>query len=89
MNYRCHQGSEHGAPMMDAVIFAICCVALALMYMTPTIIAFRNPKEDWMDRWIIVAINVMLGWTVIGWIHAMSLATQGDWPNEPGDYDQP
>ena len=76
-------------PMMDAVIFAICSVVLAVMYMTPTIIALGNPKEDWRNRWVIIAMNVLLGWTVIGWLGAMSFATQGDWPNEPGDYDQP
>jgi len=47
---------------------AVMLVVLALMYALPTMLAW---KRHCGRRWKITAINLLLGWTVIGWIVAM------------------
>jgi hypothetical protein len=41
--------------------------AMVFLYFLPAIGAFWNPKEG---RWVILLINVLLGWTIIGWFWA-------------------
>jgi hypothetical protein len=41
--------------------------AMVFLYFLPAIGAFWNPKEG---RWMILLINVFLGWTIIGWFWA-------------------
>jgi hypothetical protein len=38
---------------------------LAVLYCTPTFIALARSHRS---RWGIIAANLLLGWTVIGWI---------------------
>ena len=47
---------------------AVMLVVLALMYALPTMLAWKRQSGR---RWKITAINLLLGWTVIGWIVAM------------------
>ena len=42
--------------------------ALILLYLLPSMLARAGGKRR---RWKIVALNILLGWTVIGWIVAM------------------
>ena len=42
--------------------------ALILLYLLPSMLALAGGKRR---RWKIVALNILLGWTVIGWIVAM------------------
>lgn len=43
-------------------------VALVLLYFLPAMLALAGGKRR---KWKIVAINVLAGWTIIGWIVAM------------------
>jgi hypothetical protein len=43
-------------------------VVLALLYALPTMLAWSRRSGR---RWRITAVNLLLGWTVIGWIAAM------------------
>lgn len=39
--------------------------AYVLMYTAPAIVAFERKHHN---KWAIGALNVLLGWTIIGWI---------------------
>jgi hypothetical protein len=43
-------------------------VALVLLYFLPSMLALVGGKRR---KWKIVAINVLAGWTMIGWVVAM------------------
>lgn len=47
---------------------AVMIVALVLLYFLPSMLAFAGGKRR---RWKIVAVNVLAGWTIIGWIVSM------------------
>ncbi|MCU0647859.1 MAG: superinfection immunity protein [Gemmatimonadaceae bacterium] len=38
-------------------------------YFLPTMLGFRSRR-----RWKIAAVNILLGWTVVGWVAAMVMA---------------
>ena len=46
-------------------------VLVLTIYLLPFIIAFAHKRPD---RWVIFAVNVTLGWTVIGWVGALMMA---------------
>lgn len=57
------------------VLFAILVVALAvIVYMLPTFVAAQR-REKYGG---VIAINVFLGWTLVGWVVAFALALAGD-----------
>ena len=43
-------------------------IPLMLGYLLPSFLAIVRGHESW---WAIVALNLLLGWTVIGWIGAL------------------
>ena len=45
-------------------------VVAALLYILPAMLAWKRQSSR---RWKVLAINLLLGWTVIGWIVAMVL----------------
>jgi len=45
-------------------------VVLVMLYLLPTMLAWKRQSRR---RWRVTAINVLLGWTVIGWIVSMVL----------------
>jgi len=45
---------------------------IATLYMLPTVIAYAR---DIPQRQTVVVINLMIGWTVAGWVVAMIMAT--------------
>jgi hypothetical protein len=51
-------------------------LAFLLIYFLPTITAYRNPKRHNVDP--VVWVNLLLGWTVIGWIVAEIWANTPD-----------
>ncbi|OON81581.1 superinfection immunity protein [Streptomyces tsukubensis] len=55
---------------VEAVVLTV--VGL-LVYLLPSIIAFRRGSPH---RWAALAVNVILGATVIGWLVALYLATR-------------
>ena len=50
-------------------------ILLALIYFIPWMVAVGNKKRD---RGAIVALNLFLGWTVIGWVIALVWAMTKD-----------
>lgn len=60
---------------------AVMVVVLVLLYLLPNMLALAGGKRR---RWKIVAINVLLGWTVIGWIAAMVMNWAYEAPESHG-----
>jgi multisubunit Na+/H+ antiporter MnhB subunit len=60
-------------------------IAVALVYVLPSMLAWKRQSRR---RWKITAINVLLGWTVIGWIVAMVLTFAYEPPSEGDAPDQ-
>lgn len=59
---------------------------LTLLYLLPCMLAWKNGSHR---RWKITAINVLLGWTVIGWIAALMMAFAYEPPPEGSEPDRP
>lgn len=53
-------------------------IAVVLIYFTPTFIAIRKPNLR-----LVFLTNLLLGWTLIGWIAAMVWAIRGKAPQVP------
>ncbi len=52
------------------------------IYFTPTIVAAVRRSSR---LGVVLAVNLLLGWTVAGWIVALVLAIQSPpWPDQPG-----
>ena len=47
--------------MLMSLIF----IVIVLLYMLPTYLAFRHESRD---KWLILILNVWLGWTLLFWI---------------------
>jgi hypothetical protein len=43
-------------------------IAIVLGYWLPSFMAFARGHQNW---WAIVAFNLLLGWTVLGWVFAL------------------
>jgi len=50
---------------MDNTIFMVELLLALILYMLPTLIAFAR---DVPQRFLINVLNIILGWTLIGWI---------------------
>ncbi len=65
--------------MYDNAIMVILLLAIAGLYMLPTLVAYGR---DIPQRQIITIVNIVLGWTLIGWVviflWAMMAETQAD-----------
>ncbi|PHI95241.1 hypothetical protein BG621_07360 [Parasaccharibacter apium] len=63
-------------PFVSLLIFAVLMLALFGLYFLPSVIALirRHPQ-----RWILVGLNVLSGWTGLGWI---GLLLWSLWPRE-------
>ncbi len=55
-------------------------MAIALIYMLPTIIAFGREHRR---RQNVVLVNVILGWTLIGWVAVFLWASLAATEDEP------
>jgi hypothetical protein len=51
--------------MYDNTIFVILLLLILVLYMLPTLIAYAR---DIPRRQTITVVNIILGWTLIGWI---------------------
>lgn len=56
------------------------------MYVLPTMLAWKRGSSR---RWRITAINLLLGWTLIGWAVAMVLTFAYEPPPEGAPIDTP
>lgn len=43
-------------------------IGLVLLYLLPSMLALAGGKRR---RWKVVALNTLLGWTIVGWVAAM------------------
>ena len=43
-------------------------IVIAALFLIPTIVAFIRHQPN---KWAILAMNILLGWTVVGWIVAL------------------
>jgi RsiW-degrading membrane proteinase PrsW (M82 family) len=59
---------------MDNLLWTYVIVSLAVAgYLAPSIVALnRTPPH----KWSIVVVNVLLGWTVVGWAVALAMAVR-------------
>jgi len=64
-----------GGSMSDNTIKVILLALVVLIYMLPTLIAFGREHTA---RHIIVLVNILLGWTLIGWIVVFLWALLGN-----------
>ena len=56
--------------MLILIITLAICIGLPL-YFAPTIIAFSRGKQN---RYPIALVNLVMGWTVFGWVGTMAWA---------------
>ena len=66
--------------MSDDARALLTLIGLAMAYFAPAIVAFRNGKRD---RQAILALDLFLGWTMIGWVAALVWALRPDAPPQP------
>lgn len=57
-------------------LIALLVLPLVLLYLLPTWLAFGNRHRNLMR---VLALNLSLGWTLLGWIVALGWAL---WPNQ-------
>ena len=50
-----------------------------IVYLFPSIIALVRRRRVSSVGWVVI-INVLLGWTVVGWVVALSMAFRGSQP---------
>ncbi len=60
-------GAYTGGGIPKGVVMVVACLGV---YILPSLLAWKRGSSR---RWKITAINVLLGWTVIGWIVSMVL----------------
>ena len=53
--------------MVELLITLAICIGLPL-YFAPSIIAFSRGKQN---RWPIALVNLVMGWSAIGWVGTM------------------
>lgn len=58
---------------------AVIIVTSIMMYVLPTLLAFRRDRQK---KWRIATINLLLGWTLIGWVVAMLMTYAYEPPRE-------
>jgi hypothetical protein len=71
-----------GGPAKGAVII----VTSTLMYVLPTLLAFTRERRR---KWRILAINLLLGWTLVGWVVALLMTYAYEPPPEGAPPDTP
>ena len=57
--------------VVSFLLIMLLCFAGFVMYFIPTLIAFKRMKDN---RGAIFALNAFLGWTLVGWVVALSWA---------------
>ena len=72
-------------PEDGAMIWLVLIMGKVIIYVVPSLIAARRQAER-LRR--IVVVNLLLGWTVIGWIIAMVMATRPHPPPYPPPFEQ-
>ena len=50
-------------------VFVILILSFIVLYFLPTMIALSKPRHKYVSA--IVTLNILLGWTIIGWVVAL------------------
>ncbi|GAA3186955.1 MULTISPECIES: superinfection immunity protein [Streptomyces] len=58
---------------LTPVVAIVLAVLALVVYLLPTYVAFHRKSEN---RWLVLAINVLLGGSLVGWVIALILATR-------------
>lgn len=58
-------------PTSDAIVLSLFFIAVAVVYILPTLVAFRRGHPN---RYVILVVNVAFGGTIIGWGVALAWA---------------
>jgi hypothetical protein len=61
---------------MEIILLSL--LLTAALYLLPVIVALSREHPSWMG---IAVVDLLLGWTVIGWIIALAWACSGAKPN--------
>lgn len=61
----------------NSMLMVVGIVVLGMMYLTPTIIGYIRKKSN---KFAILILNLLLGWSVIGWVVALIWACTKDKP---------
>ncbi len=61
--------------MFENTIICIELILIAILYMLPTLIAFAR---DIPQRGLVTVFNIILGWTLIGWLIAFLWARMAE-----------
>jgi hypothetical protein len=65
--------------MFDSTATILMLMAIVLIYMLPTFVAFAREHPRRHD---IAVVNILFGWTLIGWIAVFLWATLTETPDE-------
>jgi hypothetical protein len=65
---------------MDALIGLFILVMAMGIYFVPTLIAFDRQV---VNKWSVLVVNGLLGWTLIGWAVALALAVRDSTRKRP------
>lgn len=55
-------------------------LAIVGLYLLPTIIAFDRKV---VNKWSVAVINILLGWTLVGWAVALAFAVRDSTNKQP------
>jgi RsiW-degrading membrane proteinase PrsW (M82 family) len=58
----------------DVTLHIVTPALAALMYVTPSFLVARRPHPR---RKAVVAMNLLLGWTIVGWLASLAMAMRG------------
>lgn len=64
------------ATEMHPVLVLLSLLAILVVYLAPALIAFWRGHQS---RWAIALVDVLLGWTVVGWFVALLWSLTGVW----------
>lgn len=60
---------------IETIFEIIVLIVVLMIYMLPSILVFFRKKSNWL---LITVINILLGWTFIGWVVLMMEAFTSD-----------
>ncbi len=68
------------APVHFLIVLCIAALLIGVPYFIPSIVAYARRKTN---RGAILALNIFLGWTVVGWVVALVWALKTDLVDSP------
>ena len=59
---------------MDGIVLYLIAAVAMVLYFSPSILAWMRGHHS---KWAIIALNILLGWTIIGWVGALIWSLTG------------